>query len=53
MLGAQAIAVSDCDIVITGGMESMSNCPYLLPKAREGMRMGNAEVVDSMIHDGL
>jgi len=53
MLAAQGIATGDIDIAVAGGMESMSNCPYLLPKAREGMRMGNAEVVDSMIHDGL
>src|ERR1700720_3997241 len=53
MLAAQGIAVGDVDIVVAGGMESMSNCPYLLPRVREGLRMGNAEVVDSMIHDGL
>jgi acetyl-CoA C-acetyltransferase len=40
-------------VVVAGGMESMSNCPYLLPKAREGLRLGNGELVDSMIHDGL
>jgi acetyl-CoA C-acetyltransferase len=53
MLAAQGIATGDTDIVVAGGMESMSNCPYLLPRAREGMRMGNSEVVDSMINDGL
>jgi len=53
MLAAQGIATGDTDIVVAGGMESMSNCPYLLPRAREGMRMGNGEVVDSMINDGL
>ena len=53
MLAAQGIATGDIDIAVAGGMESMSNCPYLLPTAREGMRMGNAEVIDSMIHDGL
>jgi acetyl-CoA C-acetyltransferase len=53
MLAAQAIAAGDADVLVAGGMESMSNCPYLLPKAREGMRLGNGEVVDSMIHDGL
>src|ERR1700687_5277425 len=53
MLAAQGIATGDVDIVVAGGMESMSNCPYLLPRVREGLRMGNAEVVDSMIHDGL
>jgi acetyl-CoA C-acetyltransferase len=53
MLAAQAIATGDADVVVAGGMESMSNCPYLLPKVREGMRLGHGEVVDSMIHDGL
>src|SRR3954454_14683515 len=53
MLAAQGIATADIDVAVAGGMESMSNCPYLLPRAREGMRMGNAEVVDSMINDGL
>ena len=53
MLAAQGIATGDVDIVVAGGMESMSNCPYLLPRAREGFRMGNGEVVDSMIQDGL
>jgi acetyl-CoA C-acetyltransferase len=53
MLAAQGIATGDVDIVVAGGMESMSNCPYLLPRVREGLRMGSGEVVDSMIHDGL
>ena len=53
MLADQAIRVGDIDVAVAGGMESMSNCPYLLPRAREGFRMGNAEVVDSMINDGL
>jgi len=53
MLAAQGIATGDVDIVVAGGMESMSNCPYLLPGVREGLRMGNGEVVDSMVHDGL
>ena len=53
MLAAQGIATGDIDVAVAGGMESMSNCPYLLPKARTGMRLGNAEVIDSMIHDGL
>ena len=53
MLAAQGIALNDLDVAVAGGMESMSNCPYLLPKAREGFRMGDANVVDSMIHDGL
>lgn len=53
MLAAQGIAAGDVEIVVAGGMESMSNAPYLLPKAREGMRLGHGELVDSMIHDGL
>ena len=53
MLAAQGIATGDIDVAVAGGMESMSNCPYLLPTARKGMRMGNAEVIDSMVHDGL
>jgi acetyl-CoA C-acetyltransferase len=53
MLADQAIRVGDIDIAVAGGMESMSNCPYLLTRAREGLRMGNGELVDSMINDGL
>ena len=53
MLAAQGIATGDTDVIVAGGMESMSNCPYILPKAREGLRLGNGELVDSMIHDGL
>jgi len=53
MLADQGIRVGDIDVAVAGGMESMSNCPYLLPGAREGLRMGNAEIVDSMINDGL
>src|SRR5438132_5972391 len=53
MLAAQGIAVGDVDIVVAGGMESMSNCPYLLPRVREGWRMGHGQLLDSMIHDGL
>jgi acetyl-CoA C-acetyltransferase len=53
MLGAQGIAAGDIDVVVAGGMESMSNCPYLLPRVREGLRMGNGEMLDSMITDGL
>src|SRR5437867_8461483 len=53
MLADQAIRVGDVDVVVAGGMESMSNCPYLLPRVREGLRMGNGEIVDSMINDGL
>ncbi len=53
MLGAQAIQLGDAEVVVAGGMESMSNTPYLLENARTGYRMGNAELVDSMIKDGL
>ena len=53
MLAAQGIALGDIDIAVAGGMESMSNAPYLLPRAREGLRMGDASLVDSMIYDGL
>ena len=53
MLGVQGIAAGDIDIAVAGGMESMSNCPYLLPRVREGLRMGNGELLDSMITDGL
>ena len=52
-LAVQAIQTGNAEIVIAGGMESMSNAPYLLPQGRAGFRMGNATVVDSMIHDGL
>jgi acetyl-CoA C-acetyltransferase len=53
MLAAQGIAAGDSEIVVAGGMESMSNCPYLLPNVREGMRLGHGETIDSMIYDGL
>jgi acetyl-CoA C-acetyltransferase len=53
MLAAQAIATGDEDVVVAGGMESMSNAPYLLSRVREGLRMGDGTLVDSMIHDGL
>src|SRR5438105_15513 len=53
MLAQQAIAVGDSEVVVAGGMESMSNCPYLLERAREGLRMGHGQVIDSMINDGL
>lgn len=52
-LAAQVIQCGDAGVVLAGGAESMSNAPYLLPKARTGYRMGNGELVDSMIHDGL
>ena len=53
MLAAQGIAAGDIDIAVAGGMESMSNTPYLLPRVREGLRMGNGTIVDAMIQDGL
>jgi acetyl-CoA C-acetyltransferase len=53
ILGARAIAVGDVDLVVCGGMESMSNAPYYLDKARTGYRMGDAKIVDGMIFDGL
>lgn len=52
-LAAQAIQAGDADVVVAGGMESMSNAPYLLPQARKGLRMGDGKVVDSMVKDGL
>ncbi|HTM81044.1 acetyl-CoA C-acyltransferase [Asticcacaulis sp.] len=53
MLGCDAIAAGSADMIVAGGMESMSNAPYLLPKARTGMRMGHGEVKDHMFLDGL
>ena len=53
MMAAQGIQLGDTEIVVAGGMESMSNAPYLLEKAREGYRLGNGTLVDSMINDGL
>lgn len=52
-LAAQSIRTGNAEIVVAGGMESMSNAPYLLPQARQGYRLGNGTLVDSMIHDGL
>jgi acetyl-CoA C-acetyltransferase len=52
-LAAQAIQTGNSEIVVAGGMESMTNAPYLLPQGRSGFRMGNSVVVDSMVHDGL
>jgi acetyl-CoA C-acetyltransferase len=53
MLAAQGIATGDIEIAVAGGMESMSNAPYLLPRVREGLRLGDGTIVDSLIHDGL
>ncbi len=52
-LAAQAVQLGESEIVVAGGMESMSNCPYLLTQARTGYRLGNGQLVDSMIQDGL
>ena len=52
-LAAQAIQTGNSSVVVAGGMESMSNAPYLLPQARKGYRLGNAQIIDSMVHDGL
>ena len=52
-LAAQAIQTGNCEIVVAGGMESMTNAPYLLPNARKGYRLGNGTLVDSMVNDGL
>src|SRR5215207_2446527 len=53
MLAQQGILTGDIEIAVAGGMESMSSAPYLLPRVRDGLRMGHGNVVDSMIHDGL
>jgi acetyl-CoA C-acetyltransferase len=53
MLGAQAIQTGDADVVVAGGMENMSLAPYYLEKARTGYRMGNGQLIDHMVHDGL
>ncbi|HSL54634.1 MAG TPA: acetyl-CoA C-acetyltransferase [Pyrinomonadaceae bacterium] len=53
MMAAQGVQLGDSEMVVAGGMESMSNAPYLIPKAREGYRLGNGELLDAMIHDGL
>jgi acetyl-CoA C-acetyltransferase len=52
-LATQAVQTENSSIVVAGGMESMTNAPYLLPQARKGYRLGNAQIIDSMVHDGL
>jgi acetyl-CoA C-acetyltransferase len=52
-LADQWIRLGEADLVVAGGMESMSNAPYLLPKARTGYRMGDGKLVDALVHDGL
>jgi len=53
MLAAQAIRAGDADVVVAGGMESMTRAPYTIPKARDGLRLGDGALVDLMVHDGL
>src|SRR5215470_14885713 len=53
MLASQAIRLGETDVAVAGGMESMTRAPYLLARAREGYRLGNSELIDSMVHDGL
>src|SRR5687767_11395741 len=52
-LASQSVKLGDADFVVAGGMESMSNIPYAMPGARDGFRMGNQQIIDLMIHDGL
>src|ERR1700734_2499358 len=52
-LASQAVQLGESDVVVAGGMESMTNAPYLLPQARSGYRLGDGKLIDSMIHDGL
>src|SRR3954467_14958537 len=52
-LAAQAIQTGNAEVVVAGGMESMTNAPYLLPQARKGYRLGNSQIVDSVVNDGL
>ena len=53
MFGTQMIQTGDCEVVVAGGQESMSRAPYLLERAREGYRLGNSKIIDSMVNDGL
>ena len=53
MLARQAILAKDANVIVAGGMESMSNGPYLIPRLREGLRLGNGELIDAVVHDGL
>lgn len=53
MMGMQSIALGDADVVVAGGMESMSNTPYVMPAARAGARMGHTQLIDAMVQDGL
>jgi acetyl-CoA C-acetyltransferase len=53
MLAAQAIRAGDADLIVAGGMENMTKAPYLLPQARDGVRLGHGQLLDAMVHDGL
>ena len=53
MLAAQAIRAGDAEVIVAGGQESMTNAPYLMPQARNGMRLGHGQLLDAMVHDGL
>jgi acetyl-CoA C-acetyltransferase len=53
MFARREVMIGDCDVIVAGGMESMTNAPYCLPFARAGYRMGNGQIIDTMIHDGL
>ena len=53
MMGMQSIALGDTEVLVAGGMESMSNTPYVMPAARAGARMGHTQLIDAMVHDGL
>src|ERR1700740_3361237 len=53
MLAHDILAAGNAEVIVAGGMESMTNAPYLLPKARAGLRMGHAQVIDHMFYDGL
>ena len=53
MYARREVMIGEADVVVAGGMESMTNAPYIIPKARAGLRLGNAEIVDSMVTDGL
>src|SRR5690242_1147750 len=52
-LAAQAVQTGNASIVVAGGMESMTNAPYLLPQARQGYRLGDAKIIDAVVHNGL
>src|SRR5215468_3863335 len=53
MMAAQGVQTGNAEVVVAGGMESMTNAPYLLPQARKGYRLGNSQIIDSVVNDGL